>query len=898
MKSNQIRKAFLDYFEKAGHEIVASAPLPQKDNPTLLFTNAGMNQFADVFLGKEKRSYVRAATAQKCMRVQGKHNDLENVGPSPRHHTFFEMLGNFSFGDYFKEGAIRYGYEFLTEVCGIPAEKLYFTVHTDDDEAYQIWLEKMGAPADHILRMGDKTNFWMMGDIGPCGPTSEIHYDWGPEHCTCGEPDCSVLLDNDCGRWLEMWNLVFMQFNQDETGSRTPLPRPGVDTGLGLERITSVLQKTPINYETDLFTPAMDVVQELLHHSDAERETQFVPYRVIADHVRAATFLIADGVRPGNDGADYVLRMVIRRAGKFGRELGFERPFMAYVAQAYIDSMSQAYPEIAMHADLIRHTLTQEEERFSRTLETALIQLDRLLESLRQEDKTRIPGDVAFQLYATHGLPLEITRDIAGGQGFSVDERGFREAREAHALASGEGKFKGYETGETVYATLLKDLVDEGRLPLSGVVQEPYGPPRLEAPILAILRDGGRTDTAKTGDEVEIVTGATPFYVESGGQISDIGSITVAATGGQILVESMHRPVEGLIVHRGRVVQGEIRLDSQAILRIDDDRRADIRRNHTATHVLHEELRRHLGKHVTQAGSLVAPDRLRFDFTHDAPLSEGQLVEIEQSINEVILANFPVTIAYMDQREAIQKGAMALFGEKYGSTVRTVKIGAPEKPYSFELCGGLHVRETGEINLFHFISEGSVSAGVRRIEAITGRAAHAFFAARLAILNRVVDRLNIPVEELESRVDQLLSENKALQKEVDRLKRGALIGRFDDLLQEIQEIDGVPLLAAVVDGADADALRELTDRFRGKNKSGVAVLGSVHDGRPILVAMVTDDWVVKGIHAGNIVREAAKIVGGGGGGRPNLAQAGGRDAGKLPEALAAVPDLVRAMIQS
>ncbi|MBK6326260.1 MAG: alanine--tRNA ligase [Chloroflexi bacterium] len=890
--SNEIRQAFLEFFNEFNHEIVSSAPLPQHDNPTLLFTNAGMNQFVDVFLGKEKRPYARATTSQKCMRVQGKHNDLENVGPSPRHHTFFEMLGNFSFGDYFKEGACRYAYDFMTKVCQIPADKLYFTVHTSDDEAYNIWANQIGVPADHILRMGDKTNFWMMGDVGPCGPTSELHYDWGPEACTCGRPDCSVLLDNDCDRWLEVWNLVFMQYDQAEDGTRTLLPKPGVDTGMGLERITSVVQGTQANYDNDLFLPVMDKVQELLGDTAVQRQEKYVGYRVIADHGRAATFLIADGVRPGAAGAGYVLRMIIRRAARFGRQIGFQQPFLADVAQVYINQMGEAYPELRQRAEHIRHTLTQEERRFARTLDAALNQLLAILEEMAATGANQIDGQTAFNLYATFGLPLEITRDLVKERGITIDEKGYNAARAAHALASGSGAFKAYERGTGVYGDLLADLQESGQLD-GGVEYDPYIGSRLRSDVIALVRDGEPVKTISQGQTAEIITAATPFYVEAGGEVSDTGTITIPDSGAEFRVDSMSKPVPGLIVHRGEVVKGEIALGQEARLMVDDGRRADIRRNHTATHILHRELRAHLGNHVTQQGSLVAPDRLRFDFSHDKAVDEATLAAIEADINQAILVNYPVKIKYMGQQEAIEMGAMALFGEKYGDIVRTITLGSGDQPaYSMELCGGLHVSETNDIGQFRFISEGAVAAGVRRVEAVTGRGAQALIAERLDVLDRLADLLNAPVGELESRLETLLADHKNLQKTAELLQRKLARYQFVDLLGQMQTVAGINVLTAQVDVADVDTLREMADWFRDKAKSGTAVLAAIQNDKPIFVATVTDDLIKRGLKAGDIVREVAKVVGGGGGGRPNMAQAGGHDTGKIAEALAIVPGLV------
>ena len=891
--SNDIRQAFLDFFQEMGHTPVPSSPLPMQNNPTLLFNNAGMNQFVDTFLGREERPYKRAASSQKCMRVQGKHNDLENVGPSPRHHTFFEMLGNFSFGDYFKAGAIRYAYDFLTKVCQIPVERLWYTVHTSDDEAFNIWVDEIGVDPTRVLRMGDKTNFWMMGDVGPCGPTSEIHYDWGPEHCTCGRPDCSVLLDNDCGRWLEVWNLVFMQYNQDESGKRSLLPKPGVDTGMGLERIASVVQATPVNYETDLFAAALDRVQALLGHTAEERQSHQVGYRVIADHGRAATFMIADGVLPGNVGRGYVLRMIIRRAARFGRKIGFGQPFLADIALVYIDQMAAVYPELESRREHIFHTLTQEENRFARTLDGALAELDQILDRLAAQAEQVVPGETAFDLYATRGLPLEITRDVAGERGFTVDEEGFKVARDAHAQASGAGAFGAYETGGNLYVDLLSELLRDGRLDSQGVDYDPYSGAQLTAEIVALVQDGRSVATVSAGEWVEVVTTATPFYVEAGGEVSDTGWITVGQTA-RIRVDDVRQPAPGLIIHIGEVVAGEMAVGQQAHLQVDDERRWDIRRNHTATHILHRELRAHLGTHVAQAGSLVAPDRLRFDFSHGQAVDVVALDAIEVAINQAILANQPVRIAHLPQKEAIGAGAMALFGEKYGEVVRTVAIGDGRQPYSLELCGGLHVQETGDIGLFRFVSEGAVAAGVRRVEAVTGRGAQTFVADRLNLLERLADRLNAPVNEAESRLETLLTDQRRQQKEIERLRRKLARAQFESLLAEMEVVNGAAVLAAQVDVADMDGLREMADWFRDKVPSGVAALAAVKDDKPILLVAVTKDLIAKGVKAGDLVREMAQIVGGGGGGRPDLAQAGGKDVSKIGEALAAVKERIRA----
>jgi alanyl-tRNA synthetase len=884
---NEIRQAFLDFFEEHSHEVVSSSPLPQYDNPTLLFTNAGMNQFADVFLGKEKRPYNRAATSQKVMRVTGKHNDLENVGPSPRHHTYFEMLGNFSFGNYFKEGAIDFAWQFVTGVLELEPERLWATIYTDDDQSFELWQKYL--PPEKILRFGKKDNFWEMGDVGPCGPNSEMFYYVGDmESC-----DPSRLNADDDEEFLEFWNLVFMQFKREEDGSLTDLPHPSVDTGLGFERLARIMQGKDNNYETDLFAPAMDRVQELLGDSDQEREENYVGYRVIADHGRAATFLIGDGVRPGSTGAGYVLRMLIRRAARFGRQIGFQQPFMAEVAQVYIDQMGDVYPEIKNRREHILQTLTQEEERFARTLDAAIVHLLEVLEELRLQGETEISGETAYNLYATYGLPVEITRDLIRGRGITIDEAGYTHAREAHALASGSGAFGKYDSESSVYGELLNDLQSSGQLE-EGIDYDPYTGASLSSEIVGLLNNGQLVQEVQPGKELEVVTAATPFYVEAGGEVSDTGVIRLAERDTMFRVDDVYRSLPGLVVHVGQLLNGSLALGDEVLLEVDNMRRSDIRRNHTGTHILHKELRAQLGSHVTQAGSLVAPDRLRFDFSHGEPLSDEQLASIEAGINQAIAANYPVKINYMDQQEAIGQGAMALFGEKYGDVVRTINIGDDVGPdaYSFELCGGLHVEETNDIGLFKFVSENAVAAGTRRVEAVTGRAAQELVATRLKMLDSIVDLLNVPEDEAVKRLETLFLENKALQKQIGKLQQKLARSQFRDLLSQVEQVNGVNILAAQVDVGSVDNLRQMTDWFHDKIDSGVAVLATVSNGKPVIVARVTGDLIDRGVRAGDLVREVARVVGGGGGGRPNMAQAGGRDPNKLPEALHAVPALV------
>lgn len=893
MTSAEVRAAFLDFFEEMGHAKVASSSLVPGNDPTLLFTNAGMVQFKDVFLGLDKREYKRATTAQKSMRVSGKHNDLENVGPSPRHHTFFEMLGNFSFGDYFKRDAIKYAYTLLTEVYGLPPDRLVYTVYQSDDEAYNIWVNDVGVDARRVARMGPKTNFWQMADTGPCGPTSEIHWDKYPE---MGEDSIIPLLIEEDDRFLEIWNLVFMQFNRkqadpDHTGQYDdPLPAPGVDTGMGLERITSIVQGVEANYETDLFMPIIRATQKLTGHTDAERDANIVPYRVIADHIRAAVFLIADGVLPGAKGRDSVCRLVIRRAARFGTKIGFNRPFLGSVAQAVIDVMGAHYTELVERAGAIKKVITQEEERFGRTLDRGLAELDAELDLLAQAGKAELPANVAFYLKATLGLPIQVTKDIAEERGFTVDMSGFESAEKEHALISGGGQAMGEIASAEVYNEVLASLKAAQLLGETGVVYTPYEPEVVEGGVLALLQNGRRVESAITGEKVEVILGRTPFYVESGGQVSDTGVISGA--GWLVEVEDMRRPVAGLVVHVGEVVEGTPQEGDTARAEVDLSRRRAITRNHTATHLLHAALRNHLGTHVQQRGSLVAPDRLRFDFVHDEKISEDVLKGIESEVNQVILANYPVYAQEKTLKEAQQEGAMALFGEKYGERVRTISVSANGSRYSYELCGGVHVRETSEIGAFVFVSEGSISAGVRRVEALTGEGAVAYIQQRLDMLGHVAAQLSTTPDHVLERVVALQDELNSARKQIAQLRRELARATFDQMITSLESIAGVQALVAQVDDVPLDTLRDMSDWFRGKVSSGVMVLGGNVESRPQLVAAVTDDLVKRGLHAGNLVKALAVVVGGGGGGRPTMAQAGGKDPQKLAEALESARQLI------
>ncbi|MFQ5854204.1 MAG: alanine--tRNA ligase [Anaerolineae bacterium] len=875
--SAETREQYLKYFEEHGHTRVRSSSLVP-DDPTLLFTNAGMVQFKDSFLGLEDRGYKRATTAQKCMRVSGKHNDLENVGPSPRHHTFFEMMGNFSFGDYFKEGAIRFGYELLTDVYGISPGRLYYTIFEDDDEAFDIWVNDIGVGPERVYRMGEQTNFWMMADVGPCGPTSEIHYDFGPGYCTCGRDDCSVQLDNDCGRWLELWNLVFMQFDQASDGTRTRLPAPGVDTGLGLERLVAVLQGVYSNYETDLFTNIMDRLQALLGHTDAEREEHIVGYRVIADHGRAMAFLAADGVMPGNEGRSYVMRLIMRRAMRFGKLIGFSEPFLAQVSDSVIETMGDHYSELRDREHWVKQVITEEERRFERTLDTGLTILDNVIADLQAQGKSEIPGQDAFRLHDTYGFPVDLTEDVAEEYGMTVDRAGYeREMEEKRDRDRETGKFVVGEEAET-YRRL--DLPPTKFLGYETTVVS-------NAHVIALVQNRQRVEHVSEGDEVQVVLDRTPFYAEAGGQVGDTGRIITP--GGTVTVEDTHSPIKGVIIHYGQVAAGSISQGDLVEARVDVERRMDIMRNHTATHLLHKALQSVLGEHAQQRGSLVAPDRLRFDFAHLSALSEEEVREIEHRVNEKIRADLPVEPKYTTLDEARRLGAMMLFGEKYGENVRMVTI----DDYSRELCGGTHLHRTGQIGGFLITNEGSVGAGLRRIEALTGRGAERYMRERLELLGDVAGTLGAQgLGEVRPRLHSLLDEVKGQRREIDRLRRRIALQETESILNKTVVLDGVEVVAAQVEAMDMEGLRERIDFLRDRLGSGVIVLGSVIDGRPQLVAAVTSDLVAKGLDAGDLVQQVAAVVGGSGGGRPMLAQAGGRDPGKLDEALSRVKELV------
>ena len=905
----QIRQEFIDFFiHQAGHTFVPSSSLVPGGDQTLLFTNAGMVQFKDVFLGTDKRLYTRAVNSQKCMRVAGKHNDLDDVGRDDTHHTFFEMLGNWSFGDYYKKEAIAWAWELLTVVWGLPPQQLWATCFRDDigdvpqdDEAAEAWRVQPGMDPSHVLFFGRKDNFWEMAETGPCGPCSEIHLDRGPKYCNRqGQPGHTCRVNGDCTRFLELWNLVFIQYNRRSPTELEPLLAKHVDTGMGLERIVSALQDVDSNYKTDLLSPMMDVIQRLTGHSDADRLANITPYRVITDHSRAAAFLIADGVVPGNVGRNYVCRMIIRRAARFGSKIGLNEPFLSAVADEVIAHYGDFYPELKRNRSIILDNLKREEIRFQRTVEGGVAKLENLLNQLKSQGERVLPGEEAFDLYATYGLPLEITRDIAREQNLEVDEAGFRLAMDQHRLVSGAGEAFGPLGGEEVdvYRVVMEDMQKRGLLGPQGVVNDPYHSLEVEGPVLALVKDGRSIPSAKPGDRVEILLPETCFYVESGGQISDTGTITSAGKPEwEIQVVDMSKPAAGMVVHIGEVRSGQPKTGDQAIARVDAQRRRDIMRNHTATHLLHHELRLILGEHARQAGSLVAPDRLRFDFTHPEAVTTEQLERIEAGVNRNILGNYRLNIAFKPLQQAITEGATALFGEKYGEIVRNITIGEPE-PFSNELCGGTHVDETGDIGIFLITSEGSVAAGIRRIEAVTGRGAYELVQRRSRALKQVANLLVTAPEETPAKTQALLEELDNARKQIADMRSRLAASNFTlDLGNNVQNISGVHMYTGTVAGADADTLRQMTDLFRQQYPTkGVILLASESEGHPIFVTAITQDLVGSGFHAGELAKFVAQPLGGSGGGRPTLAQAGGKDASKLEEALASVPDWIQSKL--
>ena len=891
MTGSEIREAFLRYFERNGHTRVRSSSLVPSDDPTLLFTNAGMVQFKGVFLGEERRPYVRATTCQKCVRAGGKHNDLENVGRTARHHTFFEMLGNFSFGDYFKADAITFAWEFLTQELKIDASRLIATVYTDDDDAFALWKRIAGLKDDRVLRLGEKDNFWAMGDTGPCGPCSEVHFHQG-DHLPCAEAAAGrpcLGAACECDRWLEIWNLVFMQFNRDASGRMTPLPRPSIDTGMGLERIAAVMQGKLSSWETDLFAPLITRVSELTGKRYGASEDDDVSMRVIADHGRTATFLIADGVTPSNEWRGYVLRRIMRRAMRHGRMLGLTEPFLWKTVASVGDAMGAAYPEIVKERPRIEDAVRGEEERFAETLDAGMRLIEEYAAVRGRQGSPELmaplvlDGGFLFKLYDTHGFPKDLAEEIFQEKGWRVTDE-THAAYEAEMAAQRDRARAGASFGagdESGSAAVYQRLSSE----LPGVEFVGYETLTTPARILAIIRGTQRVREAAAGDEVEVILDRTPAYAESGGQIGDTGTLAGRQGRGEIL-DTYYRGSK-LIVHRVAVRSGGFHESEDVAVAVETPRRQGLRQHHTGTHLLHAALRRVLGTHVAQAGSLVAPDHLRFDFSHGGSVKDREVEQIEELVNEQVQANTPVTHVVMDIKEALASGAMALFGEKYGDRVRVVRIGE----FSTELCGGTHLDSTGQVGFFKVDTEGAVASGVRRIEAVAGTAAVEAVARQQRVLREIGDILKISPVEAPQRLRKLLDEQRALERQLQELQGKAARSKADDLVTGARQVNGVAVVAGRIDGLDADGLRAVADRLRERLGSGIVLVGSVVDDKVNLIAAVTKD-LTKRFHAGKLVQEVARAVGGGGGGRPDLAQAGGKEPAKLDAALDGVYDAV------
>jgi alanyl-tRNA synthetase len=864
MKSAEIREKFLKYFEEKGHKIYPSSSLIPKDDPTLLFANAGMNQFKDVILGKKKPEHKRAASCQKCIRVSGKHNDLEEVGKDTTHHTFFEMLGNWSFGDYFKKDAIIYGWEFLTQICGLPREKLWVSIFRDDEEAEKLWYKHTDIKKGRVLRFDEKENFWEMGEVGPCGPCSEIHYDKGEQY-RCDHPDCGV--NCPCGRFVEVWNLVFMQFSKDKEGNLSDLPAKGVDTGMGMERLTAVMQGVDSDYDTDLFKPIIKKIENLTSYSYKDLKHQ-ESFRVIADHIRALSFAIADGAIPSNEGQGYVLRRILRRAARHGRLLGLHKPFIYQLSSVIVDLMGDVYPELEAKKEHVALVIKSEEERFEETLDAGLELFEKVAERVKEEGRNVIPGQEVFRLYDTYGFPLDLTQVMAREKGLSIDLGDFERLLEEQRKRS--------------RATLKEICPDE--MPADKVG---------ECCFVGYERDEEKARVVYSPNENMLILDNTPFYAEAGGQIGDTGIIY--SDDFEFEVEDTKREGDA-IIHMGKVTKGKIEdiMDKEVTAKVDIKRRNAIKRNHTATHLLHKALRETLGEHVNQSGSLVAPDRLRFDFTHFKALDEAELKKIEYLVNQRIWENHPVGCKELPIDEAKKLGAMALFGEKYGDVVRMVEV----EGYSRELCGGTHVCATGEIGLFKIISETGIAAGMRRIEAVTGETAYQLVNKQKELLDEVAFVLKTSEENLRERVEILVRSSKQMEKKIKEAQKETAKGTIDKLVESSVEVNGIKVIAHQAEVETRDDLLELADTIREKLKSTVGVLAGILDGKISFVAVVTDDLIKsKGIKAGDVVKEIARIAGGTGGGKPHLAQGGGKDLKKLKSALDNLPKIVKKMVK-
>ena len=878
MKGSEIRESFLSFFEGKGHTRVASSSLIPKDDPSLLFTNAGMVQFKNSFLGLEDRSYKRAVTAQKCVRAGGKHNDLENVGVTARHHTFFEMLGNFSFGDYFKEETIAWAWEYLIDRIGLARERLWVTIYRDDEEAFRIWHEVIGLPPERIVRLGEETNFWMMGETGPCGPCSEIIYDQG-EGTGCGLATCNI--ECECDRFLEVWNLVFTQFDRDSEGRLATLPKPNIDTGMGLERLAAVVQGKKSNYDTDIFGELIGFIAKISGKAYGAGEEDDVSLRVIADHSRAVTFLIGDGALPSNEGRGYVLRRILRRAARHGKLLGLNRPFLHEVSRAVIRTMGGAYPDLVDKEPYITKVVLNEEQRFIETLDGGLKILADEVALLKRQGKKVIPGEVVFKLYDTHGFPTDLTADIVRKEGFAIDMEGFAAAMEAQREKARES-WKG-SGQEAVAESYHQFSTPESGAPFTGYEGVTAGSSRVRA----ILKEGQPANSLTAGEKGEIIVDQTPFYGEKGGQVGDRGIIAGEGSAFLFEVTDARRPLEDVITHLGSVKTGQVQWGDRVLLKVDVESRRAIEANHSATHILQAAIRTVLGDHVKQSGSLVSAERLRFDFTHFSRIEEDDLRRIETLANDFIRGNFPVTTVVLSLTEAVKTGATAVFDEKYGDVVRVVQMGEVSK----ELCGGTHVARTGDVGLLKITSESSIAAGVRRIEAVTGREAFRYIARLEEEVKKTANLLKAGAFEIAGRVEKILKNQRDLERDIDLLK-GKLAARDSgDLLGQARDIKGVRVLAAVVEAADVKTLRELGDQLRDRLRSGIILLGTKNEGKAMLLCLVTADLKER-YHAGKIIKEIAPIVGGSGGGRPDMAQAGGPQPEKLEAAIARIGELI------
>jgi alanyl-tRNA synthetase len=864
----ELRKLFLDFFAQKEHLVVPSASLVPEGDPTLLFTGAGMVQFKPYFSGEVAPPSRRLASAQKCFRT----TDIDKVG-NERSLTFFEMLGNFSIGDYFKAGAIELAWEFVIDYLDLPEERIWASVYDDDDEAYGLWQE-IALPAERLVHLGKEDNFWgPAGETGPCGPCSEIFFDRGPE-AGCGRAECAPGCD--CERFLEIWNLVFMQYHQDAEGKLTPLPRQNIDTGMGLERTAVVMQDVGSVYETDLFAPLVSKASELVGLSYGEDESVDRSLRIMAEHARAVSFLVADGVLPSNEGRGYVLRRILRRAVRHGKLLGRDEPFLQQMARVVTEVMGEQYPELKERESFVLGVLAQEESGFQQTLAVGSALLEDLMEKVSTQGQTVVPGDEVFRLYDTYGFPVELTREMATERGLALDEDGFEKAMIGQRERAREAQAFGLATEREFYRPLeLPDTVFVG-----------YDGLETETRIISLARDGRVVDRAVQGEQVAVVLKESPFYAEAGGQVGDTG--VIRAANGEIAVLDTQTPLPGLIVHYGEVKQGSLRLDEEVLARVDEDRRLDIARNHTATHLLHRALRDTLGDHAQQSGSEVSPEGLRFDFTHLQALQPDELYAVERRVNAAIRDDLRVVTQVTDYETAVASGAFAIFGEKYGDTVRMVSAG----DYSRELCGGTHLQATGQIGLFHILSEGSIGRGLRRIEAVTGRGAVEYVHDRLSLIERVASALGAAPAEIESHVDALASQVESQRRELRELQRRMALVETSKALDDVREVNGIKVLALEVEAPNMETLREMSDWLKDRLGSAVIVLGANMEGKPGFVAAVTPDLTGRGLRADSLVKQVAAVVGGGGGGRPTLAQAGGKDSGRLGEALSLVPDLV------